>query len=59
MGKLTKIGCGTMGHSIALNAEIAEIQVKMYGIDEVCSMWKSGYSQKPHNFVRTWFYAIT
>ena len=34
MEKLAIIGCGTMGHSIALNAAMAEIPVKMYGIDE-------------------------
>ena len=34
MEKLAIIGCGTMGHSIALNAAMAELPVKMYGIDE-------------------------
>jgi len=33
MEKLTVIGCGTMGHSIALNAAWAGMQVKMYGVD--------------------------
>src|SRR5690606_10421065 len=34
MEKLAIIGCGTMGHSIALNAAISDIQVKMYGVDD-------------------------
>lgn len=33
MEKLAVIGCGTMGHSIALNAAWAGMQVKMYGVD--------------------------
>ena len=33
MEKLAVIGCGTMGHSIALNAAWVGMQVKMYGID--------------------------
>lgn len=34
MEKLTIIGCGTMGHSIALNAACAGISVKVAGMDE-------------------------
>lgn len=34
MEKLAVIGCGTMGHSIALSASWAGIQVKMYGLTE-------------------------
>lgn len=34
MEKLAVIGCGTMGHSIALNAAWAGISVKMFGINE-------------------------
>ena len=33
MEKLAVIGCGTMGHSIALNAAWVGMQVKMYGVD--------------------------
>lgn len=33
MEKLVVIGCGTMGHSIALNAAWAGMPVKMYGVD--------------------------
>jgi len=33
MEKLAVIGCGTMGHSIALNAAWAGMQVEMYGVD--------------------------
>lgn len=33
MERLTVIGCGTMGHSIALNAAWVGMQVKMYGLD--------------------------
>lgn len=33
MEKLAVIGCGTMGHSIALNAAWKGMQVKMYGVD--------------------------
>lgn len=33
MEQLTVIGCGTMGHSIALNAAWVNITVKMYGVD--------------------------
>ncbi len=33
MEKLAVIGCGTMGHSIVLNAAWVGMQVKMYGID--------------------------
>jgi len=32
--RLAIIGCGTMGHTIALNAAWFGIQVKMYGIDQ-------------------------
>jgi 3-hydroxybutyryl-CoA dehydrogenase len=32
--RLAVIGCGTMGHTIALNAAWFGIQVKMYGIDQ-------------------------
>lgn len=32
--RLAIIGCGTMGHTIALNAAWVGIQVKMYGIDQ-------------------------
>jgi len=32
--KLTIIGCGTMGHSIALNAAWVGMQVKIYGVDD-------------------------
>ncbi len=35
MENLTIIGSGTMGHSIALSAAWAEINVKMYGLDEI------------------------
>lgn len=35
MEKLAIIGCGTMGHSIALNAACAGIPVKVAGMDEV------------------------
>jgi len=34
MEKLAIIGCGTMGHSIALSASWAGIRVKMYGLTE-------------------------
>ena len=34
MEKLAIIGCGTMGHSIALNAGWAGIQVRMYGTNQ-------------------------
>ena len=34
MEKLAIIGCGTMGHSIALNAGWAGLQVRMYGTSE-------------------------
>lgn len=34
MEKLAIIGCGTMGHSIALNAGWAGMQVRMYGTNE-------------------------
>lgn len=34
MEKLAIIGCGTMGHSIALSASWAGIQVKMYGLSK-------------------------
>lgn len=33
MEKLAVIGCGTMGHSIALNAAWVGMQVNMYGVD--------------------------
>ena len=33
MEKLAIIGSGTMGHSIALSAAWAGMQVKMYGLD--------------------------
>lgn len=33
MEKLAVIGCGTMGHSIALNAAWVGMQVKIYGVD--------------------------
>ena len=33
MEKLAIIGCGTMGHSIALSAAWRDIPVKMYGIN--------------------------
>ncbi|MDO8991904.1 MAG: 3-hydroxyacyl-CoA dehydrogenase NAD-binding domain-containing protein [Daejeonella sp.] len=33
MEKLAVIGCGTMGHSIALNAAWVGMKVKMYGVD--------------------------
>jgi 3-hydroxybutyryl-CoA dehydrogenase len=32
--RLAIIGCGTMGHTIALNAAWVGIQVKMYGVDQ-------------------------
>jgi 3-hydroxybutyryl-CoA dehydrogenase len=32
--RLAIIGCGTMGHTIALNAAWVGIQVKMYGLDQ-------------------------
>ena len=35
MENLTIIGSGTMGHSIALSAAWAEINVKMYGLNEM------------------------
>ncbi|WP_051254299.1 3-hydroxyacyl-CoA dehydrogenase family protein [Arenibacter latericius] len=34
MEKLAIIGCGTMGHTIALSAVISGIQVKMYGVND-------------------------
>jgi len=34
MEKLAIIGCGTMGHSIALNAAWVGVQVKLYGVDD-------------------------
>ena len=42
MERLTVIGCGTMGHSIALNAAWVGIQVKMYGLD--AADIKTGFS---------------
>lgn len=35
MEKLAVIGCGTMGHTIALNAAWVGMQVKMYGVDTI------------------------
>ena len=34
MEKLSIIGCGTMGHSIALSAAWAGIEVKISGVNE-------------------------
>lgn len=34
MEKLAIVGCGTMGHSIALNAAWVGVQVKLYGVDD-------------------------
>ncbi|CDQ18999.1 3-hydroxybutyryl-CoA dehydrogenase [Halobacillus karajensis] len=34
MGEIAVIGCGTMGHSIALNAAWAGYDVKLYGLNE-------------------------
>lgn len=42
MERLTVIGCGTMGHSIALNAAWVGMQVKMYGLD--AADIKTGFS---------------
>jgi len=53
MEKLAIIGCGTMGHSIALNAGWAGLQVRMYGTTEAdTQQGESGIMSKLKMLVR-------